>query len=70
MKGEVGICYELPGAHESLLKHAKTIYAGAYIGDYYVTNNRRSEFTYKAISTVEAFALSRSFIFEIFEDYP
>lgn len=43
-----------------------------YIGDYYLLNNKTSEFTFMAWrSEVESFALNKSFLYDvIFDKYP
>jgi len=42
-----------------------------YIGDYYVLSSKRSQFFYVALSQVEAFALTKQFMFKtIFKKFP
>lgn len=42
-----------------------------YIGDYYVLSSKRSQFYYVALSQVEAFALTKQFMFKtIFKKFP
>ena len=42
-----------------------------YIGDYYVFASKRSQFSYIALSTVQAFALPKKFMFkQIFKKFP
>jgi hypothetical protein len=48
-----------------------TIGQNSFFGDYYLCNNLTSEFVHACISEVEAFALSKSFMFsKIFPKYP
>mmetsp|Transcript_41286 Transcript_41286/g.56092 ORF Transcript_41286/g.56092 Transcript_41286/m.56092 type:complete len:202 (+) Transcript_41286:687-1292(+) len=42
-----------------------------YIGDYYVFSSKRSQYSYVALSPVEAFALTKQFMFKtVFKKFP
>lgn len=60
MEGMVGVGYYMPFGHESPSKRirmAKYLKEWTFICDYYVLNNKKSEFLYKAIREVKAYAL-------------
>lgn len=42
-----------------------------YIGEYYLLSEKKSEYSYKPSTVVEAFALTKTFMFDvIYEKYP
>jgi len=75
--GQVGVGYSLPGTHQTIQKYPIVLnknknaaQACCFIGDFYVTSNRKCEFQYTAITKVTAWCLSWDFINEIFDKYP
>jgi hypothetical protein len=66
MEGTVGVGYELMNSH----RIGKYLKEYSYICDYYVLNNKKSEFLFKAIREVKAFALQKKFIKKVFKKYP
>lgn len=70
ISGKVGICYSLPGTNEELVKFPKIMYAGSYIGDYYVTSGRKCEFWYIALTEIRAWCLKWGFVQDIFKKFP
>jgi CRP-like cAMP-binding protein len=66
IEGSVGIGYELMNS-QRIGKYLKEF---TYICDYYVLNNKRSEFLYKAIREVRAFALQKRFFHDVLDKYP
>lgn len=69
IEGECGIKYQLPGTHSKLVEHAKYMKKGSFIGDYYVCNHRRSEFTYTCTKPMKCYSLGREFLTKLFEKY-
>lgn len=60
MEGMVGVGYELPNIRDNAkknLKLAKYLKEWTFICDYYVLENKKSEFVYKAVREVKAYAL-------------
>ncbi|CDW72458.1 cation channel family protein [Stylonychia lemnae] len=72
-EGTVGIGYYLfsQGLSKKQYKLGIFMKDNSFICDYYVCNNKKSEFIFIAVSEVKAFALSKRFLLHnIFEKYP
>ena len=57
--------------NEAKIMPAKRYKGFGYVGDYYVFASKKSQFTYMALSDVDAYALPKKFMFkEIFKKFP
>lgn len=77
INGQIGVGYSLPGYHQTIQKYPLTLNKNksesqrcCFIGDFYVTSNRKCEFKYTAITEVTAWSISRDFINQLFEKFP
>ena len=69
LEGSVGVGFRLGGVGRPF-KLIKQMRDRTFICDFYVCNNKKSEFLYQATKEVKAFALQKKFIKKIFEKYP
>lgn len=73
MKGEVGIGFQTFGASVSDRPYKIGVVFGErrYIGDFYVSHNRKAQFVYACLKEVHAFSLSKKYLQGyIFDKYP
>lgn len=73
IEGTVGIGYYIFSQGLSKTQYKLGIYMkdNSFICDYYVCNNKKSEFIFISVSEVKAFALSKRFLLQqIFVKYP
>lgn len=73
MEGMVGVGYYMPFGRDNptkCIKLAKYLKEWTFICDYYVIENKKSEFLYKAVREVKAYALQKKHLREVFKKYP
>jgi len=70
IEGTLGVGFRVPGTESNNIKLIKFFRDDSFVCDYYVCNNKRSEFIYQALKETKVVALQKKFMKEVFAKHP